>query len=80
MGFVVVTHPFHPLNGRRLEVLFVKRRGADQVFVCVGGVGARATTTLPRAWTDRGDPPVSCWLSIEGLAALAEVTRAIEGC
>ena len=46
----------------------------------VGGVGARATTTLLRAWTDRGDPPVPCRLSIEGLAALAEVTRAIEGC
>ena len=29
LGFVVVTHPFHPLNGQRLEVLFVKRRGAD---------------------------------------------------
>jgi hypothetical protein len=80
LGFVVVTHPFHPLNGQRLEVLFVKRRGADQVFVCVGGVGARATTTLPTAWTDRGDPSVPRRLSIEGRAALAEVTRAIEGC
>ena len=39
LGFVVVTHPFHPLNGQRLEVLFVKRRGAETVFVCAGGVG-----------------------------------------
>jgi hypothetical protein len=80
LGFVVVTHPFHPLNGQRLEVLFVKRRGADQVLVCAGGVGARVTTTLPMAWTDRGDPPIARRLSVEGLAALAEVTRAIEGC
>jgi hypothetical protein len=80
LGFVVVTHPFHPLNGQRLEVLFVKRRGADQVFVCVGGVGDRVTTTLSAAWTDRGDPPSAHRLSIEGLAALAAVTRAIEGC
>src|SRR5207302_8473788 len=24
-GFVIVTHPFHPLNGQRLEVLYAKR-------------------------------------------------------
>ena len=34
LGFVVVTHPFHPLCGQRLAVLFVKRRGTDVVFVC----------------------------------------------
>ena len=33
LGFVVVTHPFHPLIGQRLEILYVKRRGADEVFV-----------------------------------------------
>ena len=37
LGFVIVTHPFHPLNGQRLEVLYAKRRGADTVFVCAGG-------------------------------------------
>ena len=56
-GFVIVTHPFHPLNGQRLEVLYVKRRGADTVFVCSGGVSGQIT--LPQAWTDRGEPPVA---------------------
>ena len=28
LGFVIVTHPFHPLNGQRLEILYAKRRGA----------------------------------------------------
>ena len=37
LGFVIVTHPFHPLNGQRLEILYAKRRGADTVFVCAGG-------------------------------------------
>ena len=78
LGFVVITHPFHPLSGQRLEVLFVKRRGADRVFVCAGGVGVRVT--VPRSWTDRGEPPGPNRLSIEGLAELTAVTRAIEGC
>ncbi len=78
MGFVVIIHPFHPLSGQRLEVLFVKRRGADRVFVCAGGVGGRVT--VPWSWTDRGEPPLARRLSIEGLAELAALTRAIEGC
>ena len=52
-GFVIVAHPFHPLNGQRLEVLYAKRRGADTVFVCAGGVSGQIT--LPQAWTDRGE-------------------------
>jgi hypothetical protein len=57
LGSVVVTHPFHPLNGRRLEVLFVKRRGDAVVFVCSGGLGGQMT--LPLAWTDRGEAPAT---------------------
>ena len=51
-GFVIVTHPFHPLDGQRLEVLYVKRRGADTVFVCAGGISGQIT--LLQSWTDRG--------------------------
>lgn len=78
MGFVVVTHPFHPLIGQRLEVLYVKRRGGDTVFVCSGGVGGQIT--LPQAWTDRGQRAAEQRLSMTGLAALAATTRAIRGC
>jgi hypothetical protein len=35
--------------------LYVKRRGADTVFVCSGDVSGQIT--LPQAWTDRGEPP-----------------------
>ena len=75
-GFVVVTHPFHPLNGRRLEVLFVKRRGDAVVFVCSGGLGGQMT--LPRSWTDRGEPPVAHRLCAEGLAALDTLAKMLE--
>jgi Family of unknown function (DUF5372) len=78
LGFVVVTHPFHPLRGQRLEVLFVKRRGTDVVFVCAGVVGGQVT--VPHAWTDRGDPPRTQRLSVQSLVDLAAVTRAIRGC
>ena len=78
LGFVVVTHPFNPLIGQRLEVLYVKRRGADEVFVCAGGVGGQVT--LPRSWTDRGAPAQSQRVSGEGLSDLVAVTRAIRGC
>ena len=77
LGFVIVAHPFHPLNGQRLEILYAKRRGADTVFVCAGGFSGQMT--LPQAWTDRGEPPGSGRLSAEGLAALGAATRALQG-
>ncbi|PZS38403.1 MAG: hypothetical protein DLM62_13965 [Pseudonocardiales bacterium] len=77
MGFVVVTHPFHPLNGQRLEVLFAKRRAGSTVFVCSGGFSGQIT--LPQSWTDRGDPPEAGRLSADGLAALGAATRALQG-
>ena len=77
LGFVIVTHPFHPLNGQRLEILYAKRRGAATVFVCAGGFSGQMT--LPESWTDRGEPPGPGRLSAEGLAALGAATRALQG-
>jgi hypothetical protein len=68
-------HPFHPLRGQRLEVLFVKRRGPAVVFVCSGGVGGQIT--LPGSWTDQGELPSAGRLSAEGLAGLDTLVRAI---
>src|SRR5215207_3596925 len=76
LGFVVVTHPFHPLNGQRLEVLYVKRRVEATVFVCSGGVSGQIT--LPSSWTNRGQPAGRHRLSVQGLAELLVTTRAIE--
>ena len=76
-GFVVVTHPFCPLSGQRLEVLYVKRRGADTVFVCSGGVSGQIT--LPQPWTDRGEPAAPRRLSAEGLAGLDTLARSLRG-
>ncbi|MDQ2810521.1 MAG: hypothetical protein M3Z75_01230 [Actinomycetota bacterium] len=55
----------------------MKRRGADTVFVCSGGVSGQIT--LPQSWTDRGEPPLPRRLSAEGLAGLDTLIHAIEG-
>ena len=76
-GFVNVTHPFHPLNGQRLEVLYVKRRGAETVFACSGGVSGQIT--LPQSWTDRGEQPLPRRLSAERMAELDTLMRNVRG-
>ena len=63
------------LIGQRLEVLYLKRRAGDTVFVCSGGVSGQIT--VPRAWTDRGEPAGEHRLSMAGLAALVAVTRTL---
>jgi Family of unknown function (DUF5372) len=36
---LVVTHPFHPLVGQRLEALYVRREAAARMCVCEGDGG-----------------------------------------
>jgi hypothetical protein len=77
LGFVVVTHPFHPLRGQRLAVLFVKKRSGRVVYVCAGDAGGRATVTFAEAWTDRGPAPAPHRLSVQALIALDTLVTAI---
>jgi len=50
LGFVVVTHAFHPLRGERLEVLFVKRRGAGVDGCCIEDFEKELTNNLYKVW------------------------------
>src|SRR4029453_18889554 len=77
LGSLVVTHPFHPLFGQCLPVLFTKRRGGALVVVCDGGVGDRVTVTLPVTWTDRGPMPAGHRLSLDALVALGKLVTAV---
>jgi ABC-type hemin transport system substrate-binding protein len=77
LGFVVVTHRFHPLFGQRLAVLFVKRRAGRVVYVCAGGVGGRTTVTFAAGWTDRAPVPAAHRLSVEALVVLDTLVTAI---
>ncbi len=77
LGSVVVTHPFHPLRGRRLEVLLDRRCGGSRVFVCDAGDGRNLE--LAEDATDRGVVPGERAVSFEVLVGLAAVVVALAG-
>jgi hypothetical protein len=76
-GYVVVTHPFHPLFGQRLEVLFERRQAGGLVLSCDGGPLGRMW--LPATWTDRAGVEQPTKLTYEVLVELAAVMVAIGG-
>src|SRR5437867_2205037 len=76
-SFVTVTHPFHPLAGRRLRVLFERRLAAGVAVSCEGG--PLGSVMLPLSWTDRGSAPAGLPLTYEVLVELAEVVSGIQG-
>lgn len=71
----MVTHPFHPLRGRRLEVLLERRCGGVRVFVCDAGDGRNLE--LAEDATDRGLVSGERPLSFGVLVGLAAVVAAI---
>ena len=75
LGSVVVTHPFHPLVGQRLEVLYVRREAAGRMYVCDAGNGRNVK--LDEAATDRGSEPAQRPLTFEVLVAVATVVAAL---
>jgi Family of unknown function (DUF5372) len=74
---LVVTHPFHPLHGERLEVLYVRRLATGRVYVCDGGCGRNVA--LAEEATDRGPEPAERPLTFEVLVEMAAVIAAIGG-
>lgn len=71
----MVTHPFHPLSGERLEVLYVRRLATGRVYVCDGGRGRNVA--LVEDATDRGPEPAERPLTFEVLVGVAAVLAAI---
>jgi len=74
-GLLTVTHPFHPLTGERLEILFERRMPAGLAYSCAGG--PLGTVMLPATWTDRGGPPATQRPSYEVLVDLAATISAL---
>jgi hypothetical protein len=74
---LVVTHPFHPLFGERLEVLYARRLATGRVYVCDGGGGRNVA--LDEAATDRGPEAAGRPLTFEVLVELAAVVAALGG-
>jgi hypothetical protein len=72
-----VTHPFHPLSGQRLRVLFERKLPSGLAVSCEGG--PLGSVMLPLAWTDRGPGAADGPLTYEVLIGLAEVISAADG-
>jgi hypothetical protein len=72
----VVTHPFHPLNGQRLSILFERKRPDGRLYICEGG--PLGTIGLPAAWTSLGEPAAERPLTIEVLIDLAALISALK--
>ena len=77
LGSVVVTHPFHPLRGHRLDVLQTRRWGASRMYVCDGGLFG--SVVLSEEATDRGPEAAERPLTLEVLAGLAVLVADLAG-
>ncbi|MBA8757561.1 hypothetical protein HCR18_00185 [Wolbachia pipientis] len=53
-GYTTITHPFHPWNGQRFQILSTKNFKNRDIFslrtLTCGTIG------IPRDWTDKADP------------------------
>jgi hypothetical protein len=74
-SFVAVTHPFHPLSGQRLRVLFERKLAFGVAVSCEGG--PLGSVMVPLAWTDRGPAAAAAPLTYEVLIELAAVISAV---
>jgi hypothetical protein len=54
LGWAEIVHPFHPLRGRRFEVL--KQRRVAGVDTLILRELERGTLSVAREWTDWADP------------------------
>jgi Family of unknown function (DUF5372) len=70
-----VTHPFHPLSGQRLRVLFERKLASGVAVSCEGG--PLGSLMVPVTWTDRGPAAAGAPLTYEVLIDLAGVISAI---
>jgi hypothetical protein len=75
-SFVTVTHPFHPLSGRRLRVLFERKLAGGLAVSCEGG--PLGSLMVPLAWTDRAPSAAGAPLTYEVLIELAEAVSAVK--
>jgi hypothetical protein len=72
---LTVTHPFHPLAGREVEVVYSMKRGGTRMFVLDAGGGVRMT--VPVEWTDRGPAAEPARVSAESLIHLYALVEAL---
>ena len=71
-----MTHPYHPLTGRRVRIVRERRSGSQgRIYICEAG--QLGNLAVPESFTDRGPVPELYPLNVEGLAELAATVSAI---
>jgi hypothetical protein len=74
-SFITITHPFHPLSGRRLRVLFERKLPSGVALSCEGG--PLGSLMVPLSWTDRSPAGGAVPLTYEIVVELAELVAAL---
>ena len=54
MGYVKITHSYHPLRGQKFPVLKERRVSGVETLVLRGST--MGTFAVPKEWTDKGNP------------------------
>jgi hypothetical protein len=54
LGYATITHPYHPLYGQCLKIIFTRRINDKDVFSLK--TETMGTMTVMRDWTDKADP------------------------
>ena len=77
LGWVTITHPFHPLRGQKFEVLFTRSLIDKKIFSLKNPSGG--TFAVPHEWTDREGPlSQGKILSAQSLLELSELIKQIK--
>jgi len=55
-GWTTITHPFHPLRGKRFEILSNKTFNNKDILSLKTSIDGTGTIAILREWTDKADP------------------------
>jgi Family of unknown function (DUF5372) len=77
LGWVTITHPFHPLRGQKFEVLFSRSLPGNKIFSLKKPSGG--TFAVPHEWTDQESLSPECTiLSVYSLLELAKLMKQLK--
>jgi hypothetical protein len=79
LGWAIITHPFHPLRGKRFEVLKTRQFAGTETLIL--RAPEHGSFALARDWTDWGTPEPDAASAAHApkfaFASLVELTRLI---
>jgi hypothetical protein len=76
LGWVKITHPFHPYYGKHFKVLKTRKLPVKDIFILQGS--ARVTFSVDREWTDKDSEYLNPSPSILSIQKLLELTELLD--